>query len=97
MDSRTGAVSTTVGAQKYCLGYSKNVSAFGGAGSAAVALPCGDHQTAWTLDYPSPRNGTGALLRTTPGVPCLVGTAAACSAEKAKSVTIAAAKPPAKP
>ena len=91
MDS-TGTVSTIVDAQKYCLGYSKNLSAFGGKGRAVVALPC-NHQppagpTAWSLKFPNPRNGTGALLQAVKGAPCLAKAGAACNAERAHSITI---------
>lgn len=93
MDS-AGKVVTQVGATKYCLGYSKNTSAFGGSGAAVVATPC-DQQpaaslTAWSLHYPSPRNGTGALLQAAKPVPCLhPGAMAVCNAHKATSITIA--------
>jgi hypothetical protein len=91
----SGVVSTVVDARKYCLGYSKNLSAFGGKGRAVVALPC-DRQpaapTAWSLKYPSPRNGTqGALLQAVGGAPCLTSPTAACDADTASSVTIAGA------
>ena len=92
MDSQTGTVSTVVAATKYCLGYSQNLSAFGGKGRAVVALPC-DHQpagpAAWSLKYlAGPRNGTGALLQAVKGAPCLVGPGAACDAERAHLITI---------
>ena len=84
-----GEVSTTVGTEKYCLGYSSNLSAFGGTGRAVVALPCsqGENATAWSLK-PSTGNGTGAFLQAAAVVPCLSASKAACDADKASSVTI---------
>jgi hypothetical protein len=93
MDS-AGKVVTELGSTEYCLGYNKSVSAFGGSGSAVVALPC-DQQpaaslTAWSLHYQTPRNGTGALLQVVKGASCLhPGAMAACNAQKATSITIA--------
>jgi len=88
----TGEVSTIVGTNKFCLGYSSNLAAFGGAGRAVVALPCGQGSniTAWSLK-PSAANGTGAFLQAVPDVPCFSASKAACNASKASSVAIAGA------
>ena len=100
LDNATGTISTVVAGSKYCLGFSKNLSAFGGVGSAVVALPCEEEPTAWSLAYPpTPKNATGttggggggALLKTVKSAPCLGGATVACDADKAKSVTIAGA------
>ena len=88
----TGEVSTVVGTNKFCLGYSSNLAAFGGTGRAVVALPCGQgsNTTAWSLK-PSAANDTGAFLQAVPDVPCFSASKAACDASKASSVTIAGA------
>ena len=100
MANGTGVVSTVLGGRKYCLGYSKNLSAFGGKGSAVVALPCdqkpdgGGQETSWSLKLPRNDTTPGAFLQVAEGAPCLARPGAACDAAKASSVTIAGAGDP---
>jgi hypothetical protein len=94
LDAVTGVVSTTdETAEKLCLGYDdRNISAFGGAGLAVVARPCGSGSGAisWMLRAGNSTDGA-VLVETTHPAPCLSdsGGSAVCDASHASSFTFA--------